>query len=102
MSNSYISLCKIPSHNLNSVYSNFLTNEIDFCFPKLYSSQLIRTQIEYVNKLDLIILIKLFGSQRRGKYGQVHELVINKHDFFNNNIFQKIQDSTLLWWHFRF
>lgn len=45
MSNPYISLCKIPSHNLDSVYSNFLTNEIDLCFPKLYSSQLIRTQI---------------------------------------------------------
>ena len=41
---------KIQSSNLNLDFSNILTNQIDFCFPKLYFSPFIRTKIERINK----------------------------------------------------
>ena len=41
---------KIQSSNLNLNYPNILTNQIDFCFPKLYFSPLIRTKMEFINK----------------------------------------------------
>ena len=50
MSNPHFSFYKIQSNNLNHGYPNILTNQINFCFSKLYFSPLIRTKIEYINK----------------------------------------------------
>ena len=56
MSNQHFSFSKIQANNLNLDYSNVLTNQIDFCFPKLYFSPLIRTKIECINKQLLVYI----------------------------------------------
>ena len=50
MTNTHFSFYKKHSNNLNLNYPNILTNQTDFCFPKLYLSALIRTKIECMNK----------------------------------------------------
>ena len=47
-------LYKIQFNNLNLDYPNILTNQIDFCFPKLYFGSLIRTKTECINKQPFI------------------------------------------------
>ena len=47
-------LNKIQSNNLNLDYPDILTDQIDFCFLKVYFSSLIRTKIECINKQSLI------------------------------------------------
>ena len=42
------------SNNLNSSFSNILTLEIYFYFPKLYSSPLMQTQLEWIIKQLLL------------------------------------------------
>ena len=54
MSSQKFLFCKIQSNNLNLDYPNILTNQLDFCFPKLYFSSLIRTKAECINKHPLI------------------------------------------------
>ena len=44
----------MQSNNLNLDYANILTNQIDFCFPKLYFNPLIWTKIGCINKLLLL------------------------------------------------
>ena len=67
MSSQYFLFYKIQSNNLNLNYLNILTNQTDFCFPKLYFSSLIRTKADRINKqllINLIGLIKPYGSLR--------------------------------------
>ena len=45
---------KIRSNNLNLDYPDILTDQIDFCFLKVYFSSLIRTKIECIDKQPLI------------------------------------------------
>ena len=54
MSNAHFSFYKIQSSNWNLDYPNMLTNQIDFRFPKLYFSPLIRNKIECINKQLLV------------------------------------------------
>ena len=54
MSNPNFSFYKLQSNNLNLDYTNILTSQIDFCFPKLRFSPLIRTKIECINKQLLV------------------------------------------------
>ena len=54
MSNPHFSFYKTQSKNLNLDYPNILTNPNDFCFPKLYFSPLIQTEIECISKQLLI------------------------------------------------
>ena len=86
----------------HSDYSNVLTSQIDFCFPKLCFAPFIRTQIEYFNKQLLIDIAWRFESQRwvctaknmfcytryhLKKHNQVYKLV-------NNKIFSVFNSST--------
>ena len=54
MSNQNFLFYKIQSNNLNLDYPNILTNQTDFCFPKLCFSSLIRTKTDNINKQSLI------------------------------------------------
>ena len=54
MSDPHFSFYKIQSNNLNLDYPNILNNQIDFRFPKLYFSPLIRSKIEGINKQLLV------------------------------------------------
>ena len=54
MNNQKFSFYKLQSNNSNLDYWNIFTNQIDFCFSKLSSGQLIRTNVECVNKQVLI------------------------------------------------
>ena len=49
ISNKHFSLYIIQSNNLILDYLNILSNQIDFCFPKLHVSPQIRTKIELIN-----------------------------------------------------
>ena len=54
MNNPKLWFYRMQSNNLNLDYLNVLTNQIDFCFSKLYLSTLIRTKIECITKQLLV------------------------------------------------
>ena len=54
MSSQNFLIYEIQPNNLNLDYPNILTNQTDFCFPKLYFSSLIRNKTESINKQPLI------------------------------------------------
>ena len=82
MSNTHFSLCKMSFNNFSSNHKYALTIQIDFCSLILYSSPIIRIQIEFINKQLLVDVDWLNKAILKGikKYFAMQDILLKYMD----------------------